>query len=50
MRDSGGKACGEAPIEETDGICIIIEARLVIIVGPREIKENKVRFRDMKTG
>ncbi len=27
-----------------------IKARLVVIVGPREIKEKKVRLRDMKTG
>ena len=27
-----------------------IKARLVLIVGPREIKENKVKLRDMKTG
>jgi histidyl-tRNA synthetase len=27
-----------------------IKARLVVVVGPREIKEGKVRLRNMSTG
>ncbi len=40
----------ERPLRKQMEYAASIKARLVVIVGPREIKENKVRLRDMKTG
>src|SRR6058998_4449838 len=40
----------ERPLRKQMEYAASIKARLVVIVGPREIKENKVRVRDMKTG
>ncbi|TMI35679.1 histidine--tRNA ligase, partial [Candidatus Bathyarchaeota archaeon] len=40
----------ERPLRKQMEYAASIKARLVVIVGPREIKEKKVRLRDMKTG
>jgi histidyl-tRNA synthetase len=40
----------ERPLRKQMEYAPSIKARLVVIVGPREIKENKIRLRDMKTG
>jgi len=40
----------ERPLKKQMEYASSIKARLVVIVGPREIKEGKFRLRDMKTG
>src|SRR6266516_3221708 len=53
LRESGLRAdrdLKERPLRKQMEYAASIKARLVVIVGPREIKENKVRLRDMKTG
>jgi histidyl-tRNA synthetase len=53
LRDVGLRAdrdLKERPLRKQMEYASSIKARLVVIVGPREIKEHKVRLRDMKTG
>jgi histidyl-tRNA synthetase len=40
----------ERPLRKQMEYAAAINARLVVVVGPREIKEGKIRLRDMKTG
>jgi histidyl-tRNA synthetase len=40
----------ERPLRKQMEYASSIKARLVVIVGPREIKEGRVRLRDMKSG
>jgi histidyl-tRNA synthetase len=40
----------ERPLRKQMEYASSIKARLVVIVGPREIKEDRVRLRDMKSG
>jgi histidyl-tRNA synthetase len=53
LREAGLRAdrdLKERPLRKQMEYAAAIKARLVVIVGPREIKEKKVRLRDMKTG
>jgi histidyl-tRNA synthetase len=40
----------ERPLRKQMEYAAAIKARLVVIVGPREIKEGETRIRDMKLG
>jgi histidyl-tRNA synthetase len=51
LREAGVRASRdlkERPLRKQMEYAAAINAGLVVIVGPREIKDNKVRLRDMK--
>ncbi len=53
LREAGVRAdrdLKERPLRKQMEYAAAVNARLVVIVGPRELKEGKVRLRDMKTG
>jgi len=53
LRDAGVRAdrdLKERPLRKQMEYASSIKARLVVIVGPREIEQNRVRLRDMKNG
>ncbi len=53
LREAGIRASRdlkERPLRKQMEYAAAISARVVVVVGPRELKENKVRLRDMKTG
>jgi histidyl-tRNA synthetase len=53
LREAGVRAMRdlkERPLRKQMEYASAIKARFVVLVGPREIKEDKVRLRDMRTG
>src|SRR5438876_2950609 len=53
LRDSGLRAdrdLKERPLKKQMDYAASAKVRIIVIVGPRELKEGNVRLRDMKTG
>jgi histidyl-tRNA synthetase len=53
LREAGIRAdrdLKERPLRKQMEYASATKARLVVVIGPREIKEGKVRFRNMSTG